>query len=51
MVDELEWVRRELDRIVMARLVTRLDHDLETAYQRLCSRERQLMSARQAASN
>jgi len=51
MVDELEWVRRELDRLVMARLVTPLDRKLEAAYERLCSRERQLMAARNATSN
>ena len=40
MIDELEWVRRELDRLVMTRLITRLDRELETAYERLCCRER-----------
>ena len=51
MIDELEWVRRELDRLVMTRLITRLDDELEAAYDRLCCRERQLMSARNASSN
>ena len=50
MIDELEWVRRELDRLVMTRLITRLDEDLEAAYERLCCRERQLMAGRQHAS-
>jgi hypothetical protein len=51
MLDELEWVRRELDRLVMTRLMTRLDRDLEVAYERLCCRERQLMIARNASAN
>ena len=51
MSDELEWVRRELDRLVMSRLLTRLDPELEAAYERLCWRERQLMSARNAPAN
>jgi hypothetical protein len=51
MLDELEWVRRELDRLVMTRLMTRLDRELEVAYERLCCRERQLMAARNAALN
>lgn len=51
MVDELEWVRRELERLVMTRLVTQLDPNLEAAYQRLCCRERQLMTALNATSN
>jgi hypothetical protein len=51
MIDELEWVRRELDRLVMARLLTRFDRKLEDAYQHLCRRERQLMAARGASAN
>jgi hypothetical protein len=51
MVDELEWVRRELDRLVMTRLTTRLDCALEEAYLRLCRRERQLMAARNASAS
>ena len=51
MADELECVRRELDRLVSARLITRLDRELETAYERLCIRERQLMAAQNADDN
>lgn len=51
MIDELEWVRRELDRLVTTRLMTRLDTELEEAYERLCVRERQLMAARNASAN
>jgi hypothetical protein len=51
MIDELDWVRRELDRLVMARLLTRFDPKLEDAYDHLCRRERQLMSARGANAN
>ena len=51
MIDELEWVRRELDRLVTTRLMTRLDRELEAAYERLCCRERQLKAARNASAN
>lgn len=51
MIDELDWVRRELERLVTTRLMTRLDGELEAAYERLCRRERQLMAARNAPAN
>ena len=51
MTDELEWVRRELERLVSARLIGRLDRELEASYERLCIRERQLMAAHNASSN
>ena len=48
---ELEFVRRELDRLVMTRLTTPLDRELEQLFERLCLRERQLMAAANATAN
>jgi hypothetical protein len=45
-VDELEMIRRELDRLAMTRLTTRLDSRLEAEYERLAERERELMELR-----
>ena len=47
-VDELELVRRQLDRLAMTRLTTRLDGELEAEYERLAERERELMQSRNA---
>jgi hypothetical protein len=51
MVDELDWVRRQLDRLAMTRLITWLDEELQTEYEHLARRERQLMAARNMLSN
>ena len=48
-MDELELVRRELDRLAMTRLTVRLDGELEEQYQRLAERERELMRERAEA--
>jgi len=50
-MDELELVRRELDRLAMTRLTIRLDGELEAQYERLAERERKLMRERAAKSS
>ena len=47
-MDELELVRRQLDRLAMTRLTTRLDGELEAEYERLSERERELMQLQDA---
>jgi hypothetical protein len=51
MVDELELVRRQLDRLAMTRLTIRLDPELEAQYERLAERERELIAERSASAN
>jgi hypothetical protein len=51
MVDELEWVCRQLDRLAMTRLTVWFDAELESEYERLARRECQLLLARNAAMN
>ena len=46
MLEELDWVRWQLDRIAAARLGARLDPALEKEYDRLCHRERELILTR-----
>ena len=51
MVDELDWVRRQLDNLAMTRLMSRLDRRLEAEYERLARRECDLVAARNVPAN
>ena len=49
-MDELEWVRWQLDRLAWARLID-WSPELEDDYERLARRERRLMQMENRASN